>query len=67
MRLKIKVSAVVTNQLDGVINVLRAVASEREGICALTTCAGWDLGEADHVGVDDGESEMEISDQDNNR
>lgn len=53
--LEVKVAAVAAGQADAVVDVLRAVAGEGKGVGALALGALGDLGEANHVGVEDGE------------
>lgn len=53
--LQIKVAAVVAGQADAVVDVLRAVAGEGKGVGALALGAPGDLGEANHVCVENGE------------
>lgn len=53
--LEVKVAAVAAGQADAVVDVLRAAAGEGKGVGALALGALGDLGEANHVGVEDGE------------
>ncbi len=56
--LEIKVAAVVADQADAVVDVLSAVAGEGKGVGALALGALGNLGEANHVGIEDGEPVM---------